>query len=156
MKTLFFEIISLGSMITAQAQQKEWTIVLDQYLVMEEALVQVDLKDAKTAAFKMNEQVMALDQKNLSKTIQKEVKNLENQLSIAAKTDSINTLRELFQSISSSMIALAESNIPWDDKLYVFYCPMKKASWLDDTNAVKNPYYGKQMLTCGSVKKTIN
>jgi Cu(I)/Ag(I) efflux system membrane fusion protein len=54
------------------------------------------------------------------------------------------------------MITLAESKALWNNKLYVFYCPMKKANWLDDANTVKNPYYGKSMLTCGSVKKTIN
>jgi Cu(I)/Ag(I) efflux system membrane fusion protein len=33
---------------------------------------------------------------------------------------------------------------------------MAKASWLSETKDVKNPFYGKKMLTCGSVKSQIN
>jgi hypothetical protein len=29
---------------------------------------------------------------------------------------------------------------------------MKKASWLSNDKAIKNPYYGSAMLTCGNVK----
>jgi hypothetical protein len=35
------------------------------------------------------------------------------------------------------------------------YCPMKKASWLSDSKDIRNPYYGANMLDCGSVKTTI-
>ena len=31
----------------------------------------------------------------------------------------------------------------------------KGANWLSKENAVKNPYYGSQMLTCGSTVETI-
>jgi hypothetical protein len=29
----------------------------------------------------------------------------------------------------------------------------KGAVWISEAKAIKNPYYGSQMLTCGSVKK---
>jgi hypothetical protein len=42
---------------------------------------------------------------------------------------------------------------------YYQFCPMandgKGANWLSKENAVKNPYYGNQMLTCGKVVETI-
>jgi hypothetical protein len=44
-------------------------------------------------------------------------------------------------------------------KLYQVYCPMadggKGAIWISETKEIKNPYYGSQMLTCGSVKKEL-
>jgi hypothetical protein len=44
-------------------------------------------------------------------------------------------------------------------KLYQDYCPMadegKGAIWISETKEIKNPYYGSQMLTCGSVKKEL-
>jgi hypothetical protein len=44
-----------------------------------------------------------------------------------------------------------------DQKLYQDYCPMyddgKGAIWISETKDIKNPYYGSQMLTCGSMKK---
>jgi hypothetical protein len=32
---------------------------------------------------------------------------------------------------------------------------MKKAYWLSPDKAIKNPYYGSAMLTCGKVTETI-
>lgn len=43
--------------------------------------------------------------------------------------------------------------------VYYQHCPMankgKGANWLSKENAIKNPYYGSQMLTCGSTVETI-
>jgi hypothetical protein len=42
---------------------------------------------------------------------------------------------------------------------YYQFCPMAKdgkgANWLSKENAVKNPYYGTMMLSCGKVIETI-
>jgi hypothetical protein len=39
--------------------------------------------------------------------------------------------------------------------LYQQYCPMKKAYWLSETPTIKNPYYGKEMPTCGKTTETL-
>ena len=43
--------------------------------------------------------------------------------------------------------------------VYYQRCPMfnngKGANWLSKESAIKNPYYGNKMLTCGSVTETI-
>ncbi|MEW5677130.1 DUF3347 domain-containing protein [Flavobacterium enshiense] len=156
MKTLFFEIISLGAIMTAQAQQNEWATVLDHYLVMENALVASNPEDAKTAMEKMHKNVLQLQAEAKGKNYEKEVKFLAAYLEAHSKATSLDDLRSGFEKISKSMIALAELKVFGKDALYVVYCPMKKASWLDDANTVKNPFFGKAMLTCGSVKKTIN
>ena len=36
---------------------------------------------------------------------------------------------------------------------HVFYCPMAKKDWVQQTTKVANPYMGKDMLTCGVEKK---
>jgi hypothetical protein len=74
--------------------------------------------------------------------------------SIAASKD-ISKQREIFASLSTNMISLAKAAKISDVAIYVDYCPMKKSSWLSDEKAIKNPYYGSSMLTCGSVKETI-
>lgn len=38
---------------------------------------------------------------------------------------------------------------------YYQYCPMQDAYWLSKENAVKNPYYGSMMLSCGKTVETI-
>ncbi len=32
------------------------------------------------------------------------------------------------------------------------YCPMVKASWLQTDRAIRNPYMGRAMLSCGELK----
>ena len=32
------------------------------------------------------------------------------------------------------------------------YCPMAKSWWIQKDGTINNPYFGKQMLTCGSFK----
>ena len=34
----------------------------------------------------------------------------------------------------------------------VAFCPMARRPWLQQTGSLRNPYYGSQMLTCGSFK----
>ncbi len=41
------------------------------------------------------------------------------------------------------------------EKIYVYYCPMVDASWLQKEEGTRNPYYGAKMLKCGSVREEI-
>jgi Protein of unknown function (DUF3347) len=64
---------------------------------------------------------------------------------------SLDDARTLFKDISASVIPLAEN----DGAHFVMTCPMAKADWIQTDATVANPYYGSQMLRCGSVKRTI-
>lgn len=155
MKTLFVLLLScLG--LTVQAQTKDWNQMLSNYLELEDALVASNLADAKTAMGKMQKEAIQLAPKTTGSVAQKELKFIAARLEVYGKADSLDDIRSGFEKISNSMIVLAEQKVFGSEALYVMYCPMKKANWLDDTNTIKNPYYGKAMLTCGSVKKTIN
>jgi Cu(I)/Ag(I) efflux system membrane fusion protein len=124
---------------------------------VEDALVASNVGNAKDALKQMQTDVQELQPVTAGKTAQqKELKFLAAYLDIYAKSDSLEDIRTGFGKISGSMIALAEQKVFAGQELYVINCPMKKVNWLDDSNTVKNPYYGKAMLTCGSVKKTIN
>ena len=54
------------------------------------------------------------------------------------------------------MIALAKVSKLSSQPIYQLYCPMKKSSWLSSEKTIKNLYYGKAMLTCGSILQTLN
>ncbi|WP_020602818.1 DUF3347 domain-containing protein [Spirosoma spitsbergense] len=72
---------------------------------------------------------------------------------VISKTGDVAAQRKEFKILSTNMIALAKATKP--AKTYVQYCPMVKASWLSERKDVKNPYYGNDMLTCGSTKEVI-
>lgn len=72
-----------------------------------------------------------------------------------SQTKDLKVQREKFATLSTNMFALAKTVKLSTQPVYQQYCPMKKASWLSDNKAIKNPYYGSAMLTCGSVKETL-
>ncbi|ESU22853.1 hypothetical protein FEDK69T_17560 [Flavobacterium enshiense DK69] len=157
MKTLFIILMSWAGIMTTQAQSKEWDQLLKDYLAVEDALVASNVGNAKDALIQMQKDVLELQPVTTGKTSQqKELKFLAAYLDIYVKSDSLEEIRTGFGKISGSMIALAEQKVFAGKELYVLNCPMKKVNWLSASNTVKNPYYGKAMLTCGSVKKTIN
>lgn len=156
MKKVFALLLGCLGLVSAQAQSKEWNTVLQNYLTVEDALVASNPNDAKDAIAKMQKNVLELQSDAKGKKYEKEAKFLAAYLEAYGKSNSVDDLRTGFEKISKSMIALAEQKVFDAEALYVVYCPMKKASWLDDVKIVKNPYYGKAMLTCGSVTKTIN
>jgi hypothetical protein len=70
-------------------------------------------------------------------------------------TKDLKLQREKFATLSSHMLALAKTSRLSPNDVYHQYCPMKKASWLSNSKAIKNPYYGSAMLTCGNVKEIL-
>lgn len=72
-----------------------------------------------------------------------------------AATKDIKVQRKSFEGISSAMIKTVR-NISFNNAtVYVQHCPMAKASWLNEKEAIENPYYGSMMFDCGDVAETI-
>jgi hypothetical protein len=67
------------------------------------------------------------------------------------KSKDLKGQREHFAGLSTGFIALARSLKLSTQPVYQLYCPMKKSNWLSNEKAIKNPYYGSAMLTCGNV-----
>lgn len=63
----------------------------------------------------------------------------------------VKAAREAFGPLSDAVIAAAKAE-GWQglDGVKVAFCPMVNRSWLQKGDAIRNPYYGSQMLTCGS------
>lgn len=72
-----------------------------------------------------------------------------------ADTKDISKQRAYFKTFSDNFYQLAKAVSLSAQPVYQEYCPMKKAYWLSSSNAIKNPYFGSQMLTCGKVSDTI-
>lgn len=62
--------------------------------------------------------------------------------------------RVAFGDLSEALVGYAEktkATLPAD--LHIAYCPMEDKHWMQKGKDIKNPYYGAQMLDCGSIKK---
>lgn len=76
-----------------------------------------------------------------------------------AAASKLSEQRSLFAGMNESFISLVKKSGVNGGELYVQNCPMyakgKGANWLSSQKEIKNPYYGDEMLECGSVKETI-
>ena len=142
--------ISGFGIMTAEAQESR-NELLSAYYQLKDVLVQ---GNAKKAAEQAGNFIQLVNQSPL-----KEIKPFKEALlkdagKIAAGTD-INSQRKDFASFSNSMIQFAKTTKLDKQAIYVDYCPMKKTYWLSADKAIKNPYYGATMLSCGSITDTL-
>ena len=73
-----------------------------------------------------------------------------------SESNALDHQREHFTGLSKNLYELVKGLKMNTAVIYEQYCPMKKATWLSETSDIKNPYYGKQMLTCGKVTETLS
>jgi hypothetical protein len=73
-----------------------------------------------------------------------------------SESTAIDHQREHFTSLSKNMYEVIKGLKLNNAVVYEQYCPMKKATWLSESTAIKNPYLGKKMLDCGRTTATIN
>jgi hypothetical protein len=77
-----------------------------------------------------------------------------------AAAPDIARLRTAFASLSDGLLAWFKTQAnPIGDALSVAHCPMaldgKGARWLQAGKELKNPYFGAEMLACGSIEATL-
>lgn len=135
--------------------------IVKNYLALKNLLVADNDQGASNAGKQLLTVLKNIDIKSIPSEKQKEYKEIadnakENAEHIGDNAGKIDHQREHLASLSkdvSDLITLFGSS----QKLYQDHCPMfndgKGAVWISETKAIKNPYYGNQMLSCGSVKK---
>jgi len=70
---------------------------------------------------------------------------------VAAKD--LAAARTAFGNLSAALTAYAEkTKSSFGPGIRLAYCPMAAKPWLTKDKDIRNPYYGKAMLTCGSFK----
>lgn len=77
---------------------------------------------------------------------------------VALERQPIPEQRKRFKALSIAMLAMADATPPSSrvvEQLFVAYCPMEQASWLQSTSAIANPYYGTHMKACREVQRRI-
>lgn len=125
------------AILPASAAEAGADKVLDAYTTVSTALAADDLNAALKAA------------KELSTEARAEYPELARNAAALATSDSLKTAREKFRAVSKDAIKLAEGKAGF----FIMTCPMAKADWVQKDAQVANPYYGSEMLRCGSVKK---
>ena len=130
------------------------TPVIKAYMALKDALVAGQQKQAAEAGNALAIALGAWENQVDKKAFAKDGKDaLKNAVAIGKATD-VKAQRSSFKDLSAHLYALLKSS-GTTTTLYWDYCPMAKANWLSDQKEIANPYYGNSMLTCGSVKETL-
>jgi hypothetical protein len=161
MKKLFLAATFLIPFFSSSvhAQSSGLSSILTAYYQVKDALVAGDSKATATAAGGMFKAINGVDMTALAPKDHQAFMALQDKLAydsrhISESTD-INHQREHFTSLSANLFKLARQVRLSDQPVYEDYCPMKKAYWLSSDEAIRNPYFGSSMLTCGKVSTTL-
>jgi hypothetical protein len=136
--------------------------IVSSYLKLKNALVKDDSKGAANAGKAIYSALNSIDSKSLDAKLKKEYVDIaddakEHAEHIGDNSGKIEHQREHFAMLSKDINDLIKT-FGTTQKLYQDYCPMydegKSGYWISETKEIKNPYFGSQMLTCGSVRKT--
>ncbi|WP_281232013.1 DUF3347 domain-containing protein [Flavobacterium gelatinilyticum] len=132
--------------------------VFDNYFAVKDALIKSDAKTTSAKAATLLTAITAVKMDKLKSNEHTVWMKVVKKLTADAKAISSNTdikkQRESFKSLSKNTYDLIKVSNP-EQPVYKQYCPMADADWLSKEKAVKNPYYGSSMLTCGNVVETI-
>lgn len=138
-----------SSKVDVTFEDAAFTDIYNAYLDLKASLVNTDALKAKDAATTM-----------LTKVSEKyKTENLTKALTKVSGSEAVKEQRIAFEDVSKIMEVLVSGNKITSGAIYKQYCPMafngKGAYWLSNSNEVRNPYFGDQMLRCGVVDKEI-
>ena len=159
MKQVFFLAAFLAAAFVQKGsaqdstQQNRLSQLLALYYNVKDALVAGNGDEASAKANEFIKIANSIDYKLISEG---NINALLKDATPISETKDIKVQRLHFANLSNNMVTLAKSVKLTTSPIYQAYCPMKKANWLSSDKAIKNPYYGNAMLTCGSVVETIN
>ena len=130
------------------------------YFMLKDALVASDFKTAVQNVQKLETAVKAVKMSELTHaehdvwmTV---MKNIQQQVTDLSKAKDITAQRKAFARLSPHIYSLLKTS-DTNYKVYYDFCPMYEngSYWLSKEQAIANPFYGSQMMTCGSVKETV-
>lgn len=138
--------------------------IVNPYLQLKNALANDNASDAATEGKVLETSLRNFDKTTLTPEQKKTYEDLEADAvehaeHIGQNGGDIKHQREHFELLSNDIYDLAKA-FNAGQVLYKDFCPMynegKGAFWLSESKEIHNPYYGKEMPTCGTIKEVLN
>lgn len=155
-------LLSLAGFKASAQPYKPMEEVYASYFGIKEALVKSDGQAAAAKASELNKAIAAVPidkMKTEEHTVwMKVLADLKEDAEDISDTKEAKHQRDHFVTLSKNMHEVMKV-FPAGETVYLQRCPManngKGANWLSKEKAIKNPYYGKAMLSCGSTVETL-
>ena len=148
--------------VASTQQTSPLNTVFDNYFLVKDALVKTDGNAASAKAKDLLIAINAVKMETLKTEehtiFMKYMNDLKTDAGHIAESKDAAHQREHFTTLSKNMYELIKVS-KQADTIYYQNCPMyndgKGANWLSKESAIKNPYYGSQMMSCGKTVETI-
>lgn len=143
--------------VIASKSTPELKATVGSYADVAAALAEDKLDAAQTAAIEVANRVKAALPNAKDAAAQEGLKAIQVRAENLRSAENLETARKEFQTLSEHVISLIRGNDDLKGHYHVFKCPMVEGfnMWIQAGESTKNPYYGKQMQTCGLKAKTI-
>lgn len=137
--------------------------LVDNYLLVAEALTQDDLESSATHIENMSENLESINMNLINDDSQMQAwmtqrKILDKYINTISRSNNLDELRRQFALLSE---ALTESinTFGVERELYRYFCPMAQkeegAYWISENEEISNPYMGQSMPGCGEFLEKI-
>lgn len=148
---------------TGKGKETQLTDLLNQYFALKDVLVKTDASAAAVKASILQAAIKAVDMNKLASAEHtvwmKVMNNLTTDATAIAKGKDVDKQRLAFASLSRNMYELIKVGT-LESPVYYQHCPMfnqgRGANWLSKEKSIKNPFFGSQMISCGSTVETLN
>jgi hypothetical protein len=145
MKTLV-SLLLLGLVIAGRGVSASESLkaIVESYLTIQSHLAADQLADVKAPARAIAARAA---------TLGKEGANIAKAATSLESAADFKSAREAFGALTDAVLAAGNAE-GWKDVegVRLTFCPMVNRSWLQKDGQIRNPYYGKAMLTCGEFK----
>lgn len=146
----------------ADEESDQLIAVFDNYFAVKDALVETDASVTSKSAAALLSAINSVKMEKLEMDVHriwmKVILDLKTDAEKISKSKNISQQRDHFMALSNNIYVLLKV-LKTETPTYYQFCPManngKGANWLSKENAVKNPYYGSQMMSCGKTVETI-
>ena len=139
--------------------KKEFKSVLPSYFNIKNALVVGDVTGVSKYSKDFQNGLVVIDKFDLHNMGKLHFSRIEELVEDLANSKDLKYQRDIFIELNENMVPIVMNIGKTDNLVYLQKCPMannnKGAFWLSMEKEIKNPYYGDQMLTCGSIIDSI-
>ena len=145
------------------AFQQQLATVFTSYIKLKEGFVSSDIAKVKPEIAAVKLALANVDMKLLEGPAHNDwmtyLGSIETSLKEMEASADIEVQRKAFSTLSDNLYKSIKAYGLGGTTAYYEFCPMafdnKGAFWLSDNNKIRNPYFGDKMLSCGSVKETL-
>jgi hypothetical protein len=145
------------------AFQQQLSSLFSSYVALKDAFVASDAVKVKAEVASIQKALGNVDMKLVTGAAHNDwmtyLGSMESSLKEMNASADIEVQRKAFSALSDDLYKTIKAYGLGGATAYYEFCPMafndQGAFWLSESDKIRNPYFGDKMMTCGSVKETL-